>query len=148
MNKNVNFEDTIFILNVRIRMVRDLLRLDTDTNLFLHKSMDDLEFIGSSLEILTEKLLANTKFIDREGESDNLCDAEWQFNRLLTEFAGDSSPFSAARFPEIEKDILKLKAESSRRRRLIDETSTPSELSESGPAVSRAELSELLKGSD
>jgi len=52
MNKRINFEDTIFILNVRIRMIRDLMRLDTDSNIFYRETMGDLEFISSVLDIL------------------------------------------------------------------------------------------------
>ena len=144
MNKQTNFEDTIFILNVRIRMIRDLLRLDTDAGLFIRQTIEDMEFIGSVMEVLVDKLLANPGFLDRE--FDNLSDTEWQFSNLLAEFSSDSGPFSSARFPETITWISKLREESEKRQKLVNEAYAPSGRDNSEPVVSQAELSELLKG--
>jgi len=144
MDKHVNFEDTIFILNVRMRMVQDLLRLNTEPELFLKQTIGDLDFIGSMLEILTEKLLANTKFLDRELEADSISDTEWQFSQLLVEFSGNQSVFSPAAFPETKTWVKKLKAESEKRQKFMEEAYIPSEKTRMEPVVSQAELSELL----
>jgi len=66
MNKRINFEDTIFLISVRIRMIRDLMRLDTDPSIFYSQTMGDLEFIGSVMDTLAVKFLENIKFLDRE----------------------------------------------------------------------------------
>jgi len=144
MNKRINFEDTIFILNVRIRMIRDLLRLDTDTDLFYRQTMGDLEFISTALDMLTEKFLASLKFIDREIEVDNLQDAEWQFSQILNEISNNSSPFSPVQFPEAQTWITKLKKDSVKRQKQIEESYVPAEQSMAEPVVSNAELNGLL----
>jgi hypothetical protein len=144
MNKRINFEDTIFILNVRIRMIRDLLHLDTDTGLFLRQTITDIEFISSALDMLSEKFVANIKFLDRETEADNLSDAEWQFSQLLNEISNNSSPFSPARLPETQIWIDKFRKESAKRQKQIDESCVPMKQNVKEPVVSHAELNGLL----
>jgi hypothetical protein len=146
MNKRINFEDTIFILNVRIRMIRDLLRLDTDEALFYSQTMADLDFTNTAMDTLSEKFLANLKFLDRETEADNLLDAEWQFNQLLNDISSNSSPYSGERFGELQSLIEKLRKDNSRRRKQIEDSSVPSGQSTSEPVVSNAELNGLLGG--
>jgi hypothetical protein len=144
MNKRINFEDTIFILNVRIRMIRDLLQLDTDTDFFVRQTMGDLEYSSSTLEMLTKKFLENIKFLDSETEADNILDAEWQFNQLLNEISNNNSPYSPVRYPETQNWILKLKNDSGKRQKLIEESCIPMGQSVSEPVVSHAELNGLL----
>jgi hypothetical protein len=144
MNKRINFEDTIFILNVRIRMIRDLLKLDTDPGLFLKQTMGDLEFINTALDMLIEKYLTNIKFLDRETEAYNLTDAEWQFNQLLNEISNNNSPFSPALFAETQNIIDKLKKDSAKRQKSVEETYVPAEQNANEPVVSNAELNGLL----
>jgi hypothetical protein len=144
MNKRINFEDTTFILNVRIRMIRDLLQLDTDTDLFLRQTMGDIEFINTALDMLTEKFLANIKFLDRETEADNLTDAEWQFSQLLNEISNNSSPFSPAHFPETQTWIDKFRKDSGKRQKQIEEAYVPAGQNPNEPVVSHAELNGLL----
>ena len=144
MNKRINFEDTIFILNIRIRMVRDLMHLDTDTSLFYSQTMGDLDFINSVMNMLTGKFLENLSFIDREVEADNILDAEWEFSQLLNEISKTSSPFPITLFPEMPTLISKLRNDSEKRKSLIEESYTPSENSKLEPVVSHAELNGLL----
>jgi hypothetical protein len=144
MNKRINFEDTIFILNVRIRMIRDLMQLDTDADVFFRQTAGDIEFINSVLEMLTDKFVANLKFLDRETEADNILDAEWQFNQLLNEISSNSSPFTPGLFPELPSLVAKIRAESIKRKKLIEESYVPAEYSMNEPVVSHAELNGLL----
>jgi len=144
MNKRINFEDTLFILNVRIRMIKDLLRLDADSSLFYKQTMGDLEFISSILDTMTEKFLANLKFLDRETEADNLLDAEWQFSQLLNEISNNTSPYSRIYFPETFTVIDKLRNDSIKRKKQIEESYVPAEQSISEPVVTHAELNGLL----
>jgi len=144
MNKRINFEDTLFVLNLRIRMIRDLFKLDTDADVFYRQTMNDIEFIGSILEILTEKFVANLKFLDRETEADNILDSEWQFNQLLNEITSNSSPFTATLFPELPVITGKLRNDSAKRKKQIDESYVPAEQVSNEPVVSHAELNGLL----
>ena len=144
MNKRINFEDTIFILNVRIRMLRDLIRLDTDAKYFYNQSMIDLEFISSVMDMLTEKFLDNLKFLDREVEADNILDAEWQFSQILNEISNNSSPFSPSIYPEMLQIIGNLKKNSAKRQKQIEESYIPTDHTIAEPVVSNAELNGLL----
>ena len=144
MNKHINFEDTIFILNVRIRMIRDLLQLDIDPDLFIRQTLEDLEFINSVLGTLTEKFLANIKFLDRDTEADNLSDADWQFSQLLNEIVNNASHFSPSRFPEVRECIDKFRKESAKRQKTVEESCIPAEHTVIEPVVSHAELNGLL----
>jgi len=144
MNKRINFEDTIFILNVRIRMLRDLLHLDTEPNLFLRQAIGDVEFTGSVLATLTEKFLENIKFLDRETEADNLSDAEWQFNQLLSEIQNNTGIFSQENFPEVQSWVDKLKKDSIKRQKMIEDSCVPMRQTVTEPVVSHAELNGLL----
>jgi hypothetical protein len=146
MNKRINFEDTIFILNVRIRMIRDLLHLDTDIGLFLHQTMKDLEFINSMLDMLSEKFLTNIKFMDRETEADNLSDAEWQFSQIINEVSNNTSPFSPALLAETQIWIDKFRKDSAKRQKQIEEAHVPIGQTVKEPVVSNAELNGLLSG--
>ena len=125
-------------------MIRDLLRLDTDTSLFYTQTMGDIEFIGSLLDMLTEKFLENLKFIDRETEADNITDAEWQFSQLLNEISGNSSPFSPVHFPDTQILIGKLRKDSAKRQKQLEDAYVPAEQSSAEPVVSNAELNGLL----
>ena len=147
MNKRINFEDTIFILNVRIRMIRDLMRLDTDTHLFYSQTMGDLEFISTVMDILSEKFLNNLKFLDREVEADNILDAEWQFSQILNEISNNQGIFSPNNYPEMMTFIANLRKNSIKRQKLIEGSYEPAEHSMAEPVVSNAELNGLL-GSD
>jgi len=144
MNKRINFEDTLFILNVRIRMLRDMMQLDVDADLFYRQSMGDIEFINQCLDALAEKFVANIKFLDRETEADNILDAEWQFGQLLNEMTSNSCPFTAQLFPDMPALIGKLRADSVKRKKLIEESYVPAENSTPEPVVSHAELNGLL----
>ena len=145
MNKRINFEDIIFILAVRIRMIRDLLQLDTEPDLFFRQTVVDLEFIASILDLLAEKFVENLKFLDREAEADNILDAEWQFCQLLNEISKTSSPFSSTIYSELPVLINKLRTGSNKRKKQIEESYVPSEQSGNEPVVSHAELNGLLE---
>jgi hypothetical protein len=143
MNKHINFEDNIFILNARIRMIHDTLTIEADPELFLEKTLDDLEFISGVLDTLLANLIENVRLIERAGEFNNLSDLEWQFDQLLTRFCNGQDGISAAH-PDIRKKLLPLKSKSTARRKAIDGSRGSGEQAE--PVVSSDELSELLKG--
>jgi len=143
MNKQFNFEDTIFILNIRIRMIRDLMRLNTEASLFYGQTMGDLEFINSVMNILTEKFMENMKFLDREAEADNILDTEWQFSQILNEVSNNSSPFSTVFYPEMPVLVNNLRKDSLRRQKQIEDSYVPTEHSAFEPVVSNAEINGL-----
>lgn len=145
MNKSINIEDAVFILNMRIRMIRDMLRLDPDPEIFLEQTLNDLEFLGRALEIFSGNIIENPQQFDVRGEYDHVSDLEWRFGQVLAELSGASSPFAVSSFPEIRERIEHLKSTSAIREKALAESGgglqAPSE-----PVVSSAELSELLRG--
>jgi hypothetical protein len=106
--------------------------------------MGDLEFISSVLDILIGKFLDNLKFLDREVEADNILDAEWQFSQIINEISNNSSPFSSLLYPEMPAIIAKLRNDSLKRKKLIEESYVPTENTIAEPVVSNAELNGLL----
>jgi hypothetical protein len=145
MNKRINFEDNIFILNGQIRMIRNLLILDTDPDLFLEKTIEDIEFIDKTLEALLENLSENKRLLERDAEFDNLADLEWQFTRILSDFLDSSGNISAARFPILKGKIALLRKRSQERQKDMEISRNQAEPLLSEPVVSSLELSELLK---
>jgi hypothetical protein len=144
MNKRINFEDNIFILYARILMIRDLLALDTDPDLFLEKTIDDIDFIDHVLEILLRNLAENKRLLERDKAFDDLSGLEWQFSQTLSEFLNNPGNISA-RFPSLEEKITLLRNHSLERRKTMDASRGLSESSVTEPVVSSVELSELLK---
>jgi hypothetical protein len=137
---NIVIEDTIFIVGMRMRMLRDTLRLNPPTDLFLEKCLDDLCFINNVLVSLSQMITENNG-----GFVDYLLDTEWQFSQLLIEFSVDSSPFSIRAFPETREKIASLRTESDNRRKTLEESFIlAGDLAE--PVVSSAEISGLLGG--
>jgi hypothetical protein len=145
MNR-LNFEDTIFILNMRIKTLRDTLHLSPPPELFLGKSLEDLAFIDNALEVLLRALMQNANSGNSNSLSNYIADTEWQFNQLLTEFLLESSPFSAGTFPETVPKIAALRGSSNARRKTLEESGPPAEIAQSEPVVTSAELSGLLGG--
>jgi hypothetical protein len=142
MNR-LSFEDTIFILNLQIKMIKDTLCLDPPPELFIEKSLGDFAFIDSVLHTLVRIILENNS---QNGEAEYISDTEWQFSQLLTEFSLESSPFSAHFLPETMQKITVLRNASNTRRKAIEATVLPSEIAQAEPVVSSVELSSLLGG--
>ena len=134
---NIAIEDSIFIVGMRMRMIRDTLRLNPPPDLFLEKSLDDLSFINHVLISLSQMITENNG-----GFVDYLLDTEWQFSQLLIEFSVDSSPFSIRAFPDTREKISSLRTESDARRKTLEESFVlAGDLAE--PVVSSAEMNGL-----
>jgi hypothetical protein len=83
MNKRINFDDNLFALTMRIRLIQDLLSLDVDPNLFLQKTMEDIEFIDFTLDTLLKELLDNDRLLERDEAFENFSELEWRFDQAL-----------------------------------------------------------------
>ena len=130
-------EDTIFIVAMRMKMIRDTLRLNPPPDLFLEKCLDDLGFINHILVSLSQMITETSgSFVDY------LLDTEWQFSQLLIEFSVDSSPFSIRAYPDTRGKIAALRTESDNRRKTLEESFVlAGDLAE--PVVSSAEINGL-----
>ncbi|MDR0706806.1 MAG: hypothetical protein LBF60_02835 [Treponema sp.] len=150
-NKPINFEDTLYILHSRIQLLQDILALDIPANLFLDKSIDDMEFIDKTLEVLIKILSEDTYIMERDEQLDNFSEAEWQFSQILVRFLSVSSAPSAVRqsagqYPVLRDKLSALRNKSAIRRKIADDSKSKKEGVETIPIVSSDEMSELLKG--
>lgn len=136
------FENSIFILNARMKMLGDMTQLETEIPLFLNQTKTDLEFIASTLEKLMEKFITSAKTPNIAQEADYLSDAEWQFGQLLNKLSNNTCPF--AHFPDVISLCAKLREESAKREKHIETVYIPSERTVIEPVVSQEEIHGLL----
>jgi hypothetical protein len=145
MSKQINFGDTIFILNIRIRMIRDLLVLDADPDFFLDATLSDVEFIDAALGELLKELLENIRLIDRNGQFRNLHETERQFVGVLWDLANGSAAMSVSSFPALREKVGLIREHSMERQKIIEQSFSLDEAPLSEPVVSSDELNELLR---
>jgi len=144
MKRHINLADNIFVLSIRIRMIHDTLILDTDAELFLVKTLDDLDFIDSGLSALLVKLQENSKLIERVEQFYNLAETEQQFNEVLHELGRGEGNISAIQYPELRERLVPLTSHSRERQSSIEEMIVDSKHQTMEPVVGRDELQELL----
>lgn len=146
MAKRIHFEDDIFYLTVGIRMTQDALALDVDADLFLEKTLGDLEFYSATLAALLEALVANERILEREEQLANLEDAEDRYAVLLRDLRGGRGSLGTALAP-FEPRIAELDLASKERRSRMDSLAASFHGDDTDPlVVSAEELNELLKG--
>jgi hypothetical protein len=126
-------------------MIQDLLLLEADPELFLKKTMDDIDFIDDALGMLLDDLLENIHLIERNELFDNLSMIEAEFSGALSLFLNGSGTISAVRFPALREKIIFLQTHSLTRKKTIDDSRKQTDGSVLEPLVSSAELNELLK---
>jgi hypothetical protein len=145
MDRQINFGDTIFILNIRIRMLRDMLRLDTDPDFFLDRTLSDLDFVDAALGTLLRELVENIRLIDRNGQLRSLYETERQILRVLWEMINGSGALSVASYPALQDRLVRLRDHSLERQKTIGQNLRVDAMPSSEPVVSSDELNELLR---
>ena len=108
MYRQMNYEDNIFILNVKIRAISDMLLLDADPDIFLERTLEDLDFIGAKLILLQEYLALNEQLISRNQQLHNLDETYERFFNLLNGMLRGAGCFNADSFPFIREPVNKL----------------------------------------
>ena len=145
MNKRVNFEDNIFILMMRIRMIRDIITLDADPELFLEKILDDVCFADHTLRILLGYLEESQRLIALDELLEQLSEAEWQFSMVLKELLDHDGNISVRENPLITEKLTAFRNSSMERRRTAGNLGSAGDNIPVSPIVSSDELTELLK---
>ena len=143
---SASFQDSIFLVNMRIRMVRDTLRLKPPSEFFLERCLEDLVFIDQVLNSLAQTLASGGDQYGGNGEFSYASDTEWQLSQLLTEFSVEPGPLSSSANPEIHEKITTLHGACETRRKSLEAAEQPSGTDGGDPVVSSAELSSLLGG--
>jgi hypothetical protein len=146
MEKHVNFEDSIFILNVQLRMIQDIIILNADPGLFLQKTLDDIAFIDAGFLSLFEQLKNNERFLERDEQFYNLAESERILCELLSELCQRDGDFSSALNQDMIAKLSEQKNRSMERRKAIDELIVETRATHIEPVVGYEELQELLSG--
>jgi hypothetical protein len=143
MNRRINFEDNLFMLNTRIRMIEHMLLLEADPELFLEKTLEDAEFIDAALGALGEQLSASIRYIEREEQYHNLAETERAFAEVLEGLKRDGG--MAAQFPPAEEKLEVLRSRALERKKEAEGLSrAAAKAAAPEPLVSSDELSALL----
>jgi hypothetical protein len=108
MNRKLNYEDNIFILNAKIRGISDILLLDADPDLFMERTLEDIDFIGAKLILLQEYLTLNEQLVSRKQQLHNLDETYERFLHLLNDMLHGTGCFNVSRYPFIQEPINKL----------------------------------------
>jgi hypothetical protein len=155
MNRHINYEDNIFILNTGIRNLRDLLFLDADKPLFYEKAIRDLRWTDSALGLLLESLNQNKHLIDRNEQYNRLLETEYRLASLVEDVLAQSGGGNRAvpvcsLFEELapeDADALESVLASCRERqgRIREKEGSSISAQTETQVVSQFELSELLK---
>lgn len=145
MEKHLNYEDNIFILNTRIRMVSDLLLLDAAPELYLDKTIEDIDFVSGTSKAILKNLMANRQLIEWDEQLHNLYDTEERFFDLLGRILSGKASFSITSYPRIAEITGALAAECTERQKILKENMSETGASNSDPrVVSVDELAALL----
>lgn len=145
MIKQDNYRDNLYLLLGRIKLIRDTIVLDIDPELFLEKTMEDIEFIHKSLGSLSKKIQENQRLIDREELLSHLSELEWQFSHVLSEILGGAGNISTAWNPAFRERMLQLRKNSLERRETSESIGEIDRDNPKEPVLSSSELNELLK---
>jgi hypothetical protein len=145
VNQSVNLQDNIFLLNSRLKILRDTLILDADPALFLDQTLEDTEFLDRSLETLLEYLRTQDRLFGRGEILGYLADLEWDFSRFLTELSTGRGSISAVSYPALGERIRLLQNRGAGRLKALDADRRAAGFSAMENAVSSDELNELLK---
>ncbi|MDR0377421.1 MAG: hypothetical protein LBH70_06460 [Spirochaetaceae bacterium] len=146
MYTHINFEDSIFIINARIRVIRDMLLLDTDPELFLEQTLDDANFIDVTLTILLKQLSENKRFIERMEQFYNLSETERIFAEVLSDLISGDGDISAGNFPAIRSHLNLLLDQNQKRKKTLDDIiATETQKASTDSGITSNELAELLR---
>jgi hypothetical protein len=126
-------------------MIRDLLNLDTDPEMFLEKTLEDMSFIDQMMENLMNDLSKNLKLIERNEIIKHLSDLEWNFSTVLSIFLTGDGNISGKAFPQAGERVQKIMARSEDRGKKLRDMEAAMEKRSGEPLVSSDELNELLK---
>jgi hypothetical protein len=138
MEKQTNFEDSLFLINCRTRLLQDTLKLDADIELFTNMSGNDIDFLSQALSSVQAKLAENTRLIDREALMHNLLESISSFITALEKIP--------ARFPGLEERCSAILSDMIKERDQVeDELATMDGNMIDEHEVSQAEMAELLQ---
>lgn len=99
MSARINYDDNLFYVNTWLRQLHSSLNLDMDSDIFLHKIVEDILFIHEVLMKLNSTLMKNAFFINRLEYLRMLVLAKKEFVQFLEELQMNSSAFAGNLLP-------------------------------------------------
>ena len=126
-------------------MIRDIIILDADPELFLEKTLDDIYFADHTLRALLGFMLENNQLIDREELLEHLAETEWQFSQVLESLLNHNGNISVREIPSIREKLSAFRNSSLERLKTAEDMSPVEDSLSGSPIVSSDELTELLK---
>ena len=144
MDKHSSIEDSIFVLSMKIRVIRDTITLNADGDLFLTKTLDDVQFINQTMKALLEYLRDTRQLPDRDGLLECFSELEWQFSQTLSVLLGHRGNLSVQDSPTLREKLQIFQSSCVERQRLI-ETLLPARPGQGSAPVSPHEMDELFK---
>jgi len=125
-------------------MIRDIITLDADPELFLEKTLDDIFFIDQTLKTLLGELERNHHLIERDELLEQLSNTEDQFSQVLKDLGNHEGNFSIREMPSLTEKLAVFRSCSIERRKTAGKLH-PEENQENVVYVGSDELAELLK---
>ena len=126
-------------------MIKDIITLDADPEIFQEIVLDDIDFIDKTLLLLMDYLQGNDRLISREGFLKYQSEAESRFEQLVGNFLRHEGNFSIREIPAIKDKLLAMQNGSFERQKIIDSLGKDIRPETDSPVVSSDELAELLK---
>ncbi len=94
MSHKINYGDNIFFLNMKVRILKNCLKLDIDRELFMEKINEEILFIVVAIEKLYELLKENSIIVNRSESLKGIQRLKGQIVGLLTSIIDGDSRYS------------------------------------------------------
>jgi hypothetical protein len=99
MTKKINYEDDIFSLNLFVRNLSDILKLDIDPDLFRERVQGDIAFLDLAINRLFESLEGGPLFLKRDEHLKEMQRLKRSFVALLDSLIDGQAPISQFLLP-------------------------------------------------
>ena len=103
MAKKNSYDDNLFFLSEKVRILTDCLDLDIEPEIFLDNTVEEVLFIEKAFADIYASLLENTLLLDRSNHLHLLMRAKGRFAHLLESLAGGKLQFSTYLKPFAEQ---------------------------------------------
>jgi hypothetical protein len=124
-----------------------MLMLDADPDMFLERTIDELDFIGAKLALLHKCLEMNERLISKNRQLHNLDETYERFLDLINDMLHGEGCFNADRYPSIRENLSMLASYGADCQRRLKELKALSNVSvNDARLVGRDELTALLDG--
>lgn len=137
MKQKIHYENDIFYLKTYIRILSDALKLNIDSFIFAEKTLEDINFIESTIGKLYTSLQENPHLIRRSDHLLSVLEVKKYFINYLENLTRNGNPFSTdlkQAFPKLRrqvathtKDLAEIKAQLSTKAPINNESEQISE---------------------